>query len=129
MPTVAYWTRLLLSLQVASASDGKPTSSEGWQATTITLTLIRVWHYVYILENGIGRQYVGSTENVKSRLQKHNKDEVPHTSKYKPWNLVHASMFPTKKQALEYERYLKSGSGTMFRYRHLVKNRLRKKLV
>lgn len=84
-----------------------------------------MWHYVYILENSEGRQYVGSTENIEKRLEKHNRGEVSYTSKFKPWILAHASSFPTKEQALIYEKYLKSGSGTMFRYRHLVSNKLR----
>ena len=79
-----------------------------------------MWHYVYILENKKGRQYVGSTSDVKKRLTKHNKGDVPHTSKFRPWVLRFACSFPTKEQALVFEKYLKSGSGTMFRYRHLL---------
>ncbi len=79
-----------------------------------------MWHYVYILENKEGRQYVGSTHDVKKRLMKHNKGDVPHTSKFRPWELCFASAFPTMEDALVFEKYLKSGSGTMFRYRHLV---------
>ncbi len=84
-----------------------------------------MWHYVYILENNEGRQYVGSTQDVKKRLEKHNNGEVPHTSKYHPWKLKFACSFPTKQQALTFEKYLKSGSGTIFRYLHLVPNRRR----
>jgi len=81
-----------------------------------------MWHYVYILENHEGRQYVGSTKDVRKRLEKHKNGEVPHTSKYRPWILKFACSFPTKEQALIFEKYLKSGSGTMFRFRHLVAN-------
>jgi len=84
-----------------------------------------MWHYVYILENQEGRQYVGSTQDVRKRLAKHNNGEVPHTSKFKPWELKFACSFPTKEQALVFEKYLKLGSGTMFRYRHLVPNKRR----
>ena len=84
-----------------------------------------MWHYVYILENKEEQQYVGSTQDVKKRLIKHNHGEVLHTSKFKPWELKFVCSFPTKKQALVFEKYLKSGSGTMFRYRHLVENKKR----
>ncbi|MFH0770766.1 MAG: GIY-YIG nuclease family protein [Candidatus Peregrinibacteria bacterium] len=87
------------------------------------LLLPAMWHYVYVLENAEGRQYVGSTSNVELRLAKHNHGEVSHTSKFRPWKLAHASSFPSKGQALAYEKYLKSGSGTEFRYRHLVPNK------
>ncbi len=82
-----------------------------------------MWHYVYILENEEGRQYVGSTSDVKKRVIKHNKGDVPHTSKFIPWELRFVCTFPTKEDAIAFEKYLKSGSGTMFRYRHLVTNR------
>ncbi|MFH1670765.1 MAG: GIY-YIG nuclease family protein [Patescibacteria group bacterium] len=82
-----------------------------------------MWHYVYILENKQGRQYVGSTQDVKKRFIKHNHGEVPHTSKFKPWELKFVCSFPTKEQAMIFEKYLKSGSGTMFRYRHSVPNK------
>ena len=84
-----------------------------------------MWHYVYILENNEGRQYVGSTQEVKRRLEKHNNGEVSHTSKFRPWELKFACSFQTKELALTFEKYLKSGSGTMFRYRHLVQNQMR----
>ena len=87
-----------------------------------------MWHYVYVLENNEGRQYVGFTENLKKRLEKHNNGEVLHTSKYRPWQLKCACSFPTKEQAVSFEKYLKSGSGTMFRYRHLVLNQRRAKI-
>jgi len=84
-----------------------------------------VWHHVYIIENEKGYQYVGSTSDVAKRLAHHNKKSVPSTSKYVPWHLMHIASFPTKEKALIYEKYLKSGSGTMFRYRHLVSNKRR----
>lgn len=80
-------------------------------------------HHVYILRNGQDRQYVGSTTNVAKRLEKHNHGEVMHTSKFKPWKLVHVSSFPTKELAIQFEKYLKSGSGTIFRYRHLAEKK------
>jgi len=84
-----------------------------------------MWHYVYVLENNQGRQYVGSTHDLNKRLSKHNHGEVPSTSKFKPWELKFACSFPSKERALVFEKYLKSGSGTMFRYRHLVKKSMK----
>ncbi len=78
-----------------------------------------MWHYVYILRNQSGHQYVGLTENVENRLIKHNEGGVPSTAKYRPWTIVNFTAFPAREQAAQYEKYLKSGSGTMFRYRHL----------
>ena len=46
------------------------------------------FHYVYILvDEATGNHfYIGCTEDLKSRLAKHNSGEVPHTSKFKPWH-------------------------------------------
>jgi predicted GIY-YIG superfamily endonuclease len=82
-----------------------------------------MWHYVYILESRAGHQYVGSTSNVNKRLVKHNKGDVSSTAKYRPWEVKFFCSFPSKTEALKFEKYLKSGSGTTFRYRHLVTNK------
>ena len=44
------------------------------------------FHYVYILvDEATGTHfYIGCTEDLKSRLEKHNKGDVPHTSKFRP---------------------------------------------
>jgi len=79
------------------------------------------FHYVYILRC-IGdrqRHYTGSTEDLNSRLLKHNKGEVPHTSKYRPWEIKTAIAFKDRERALAFERYLKSPSGRAFAKKRL----------
>jgi len=76
--------------------------------------------YVYILESEVGsRFYVGLTEDLKTRLAKHNAGEVPHTSKFKPWHMKTAIAFTNREKAAAFEQYLKSGSGRAFAKRHL----------
>jgi predicted GIY-YIG superfamily endonuclease len=71
--------------------------------------------YVYILENHASEHfYVGLTDDLRTRLAKHNAGEVPHTSKYKPWRLKTYVAFSDEKQAVGFEAYLKSGSGRAF---------------
>ncbi len=85
-----------------------------------------MWHFTYIIENPRGYQYVGITDDLDDRVERHNRGEIKSTAKYKPWKIVNFTAFPTRKQAAEYEKYLKSGSGTTFRYRHLApKKRLK----
>ena len=44
--------------------------------------------YVYILESLDSQHfYVGITDDLRARLKKHNAGEVPHTSKYGPWQI------------------------------------------
>ncbi len=77
--------------------------------------------YVYLLQskNNPDERYTGYTTNLKNRLKKHNEGGVPHTAQHKPWNLVTYLGFESSKQALAFERYLKSGSGRAFANRHL----------
>jgi putative endonuclease len=71
--------------------------------------------YVYILQ-GINSDhfYVGITDDLRTRLAKHNAGEVPHTSKYRPWQVKTYIAFNDGKQALNFEKYLKSPSGRAF---------------
>jgi putative endonuclease len=77
--------------------------------------------YVYILESGVrgDHYYVGLTDDLRGRLDKHNSGEVPHTSKFKPWRLKTYIAFSDETQAVLFERYLKSGSGRAFAKRRL----------
>ena len=72
--------------------------------------------YVYILQSRdfSERYYVGVTENLRARLLKHNAGDVSHTSKYKPWRVKTYVAFSDEKQALAFERYLKTASGRAF---------------
>jgi len=79
-----------------------------------------MWHFVYVLRNKNRAQYVGSTNNLKIRLQQHNAGQVSATKDGCPWKIDWFCGFRTKKEALVFEKYLKGGSGTMFRYRHLA---------
>ena len=72
--------------------------------------------YVYLIqsiENPVQR-YVGITSDLKGRLKAHNEGRSPHTSKYKPWKLITYLAFSDESKAVEFERYLKSGSGHAF---------------
>ena len=76
--------------------------------------------YVYILESLDSEHfYAGITDDVRARLAKHNAGEVTHTSKYKPWRLKTYIAFSDEKQAIAFEKYLKSGSGRAFAKKRL----------
>jgi len=76
--------------------------------------------YVYILESLDSRHfYVGITDDLRARLRKHNGGEVPHTSKFGPWKIRTYVAFSREKQAISFERFLKSGSGRAFAKKHL----------
>jgi putative endonuclease len=77
--------------------------------------------YVYLIQSipYPKQRYVGLTADVHNRLQAHNEGRSPHTSKFKPWRLVSFVAFSNKKKAVEFEKYLKSGSGRAFASKRL----------
>lgn len=74
------------------------------------------FYYVYILQSKkeSKRYYIGFTEDLESRLKRHNQGQFSHTSKYIPWRLKTAIAFTDRKKALDFETYLKSPLGRSF---------------
>src|SRR5258708_2121318 len=64
-------------------------------------------------------RYVGFRSNLRQRLMDHNNGKLPNTARYHPWRIVMYASFASKKQALAFERYLKSGSGHAFARKRL----------
>ena len=78
------------------------------------------FYYVYIFQSVTGEHYyIGFTEDFSNRLAHHNSGAVPHTAKFRPWQLKTAHAFTDRDRALDFERYLKTASGRAF-----AKNRL-----
>lgn len=79
-------------------------------------------YYVYIIRSIEKNDefYTGFSENLKQRIDEHNNWKSKHTSKNKPWELVFYSAFEDKKQALDFEKYLKSSSWIAFRNKRLI---------
>jgi predicted GIY-YIG superfamily endonuclease len=67
--------------------------------------------YIYFLELSNKDIYVGSTNDLKRRLEDHKNGEVISTSKFLPLKLKAYLAVATKQKAIELERYFKSGSG------------------
>jgi putative endonuclease len=77
--------------------------------------------YVYVLRTvrPLEHFYVGITWDLRARLKKHNALEVPHTAKFAPWSIKTYIAFSDEKQALAFEKYLKSPSGRAFAKKRL----------
>lgn len=75
--------------------------------------------YVYILKMSNKQYYIGFSEDLRTRIIDHNEGKCETTKKYRPVEMIWYSGFKDKKKALDFEKYLKSGSGTEFRHRHL----------
>ncbi|MDO8240871.1 MAG: GIY-YIG nuclease family protein [Candidatus Moranbacteria bacterium] len=71
----------------------------------------------YIIKNCSGKSYTGSTENVKERILMHNDISVEkarfHRTTYNkgPWSIFFSKDFETRKESLDFEKFLKTGAG------------------
>lgn len=76
--------------------------------------------FVYILrsESHHERYYTGLTADVAQRVAAHNRGGCSHTVNGRPWKVVVAIEFADQQRAIDFERYLKSGSGCAFAKRH-----------
>ena len=66
--------------------------------------------YVYLIKTIKGfknKSYVGFTNNIKSRLAKHNSNKGAKATKGYKWELVFKKSFNNKSNALSYEYKLK----------------------
>ncbi len=71
---------------------------------------------VYVLfSEKFNKHYVGFTSDLESRLLSHNVLATKgFTIKYRPWKIIYTKIFDSKKEAMEYELWLKSGIGRNF---------------
>ena len=78
-------------------------------------------YYVYLLKslNFPDKVYIGYTANPSKRIEEHNSGDVIYTSKYRPWEFIVQIGFKNKNKAIEFEKYLKSGSGNAFASKRL----------
>src|SRR5207247_10691829 len=76
---------------------------------------------VYVLQSEADpeRFYTGRTLNLRARLRRHNTGQVPHTAKWKPWQIKTYIALSDAKRARALERYLKSASGRAFMKKRL----------
>lgn len=75
---------------------------------------------VYIVRSDVdpSRHYVGLTNDLRAETRLHNHGPCGHTRSHRPWSVVVSLEFPTEKEAVRFEKYLKSGSGRAFAKRH-----------
>jgi len=58
--------------------------------------------------------YVGMTENLDERLERHNKGYVRSTKRFAPFKLIYSEICESGQQARDREKYIKSTSGKRF---------------
>ena len=69
-----------------------------------------MFFYVYMLKSitpGSNKTYVGYTNNVKLRLEKHNSNRGAKSTKGYKWLLIYSKKFKSKNDAMSFEYKLK----------------------
>jgi putative endonuclease len=79
------------------------------------------WFYVYVLYSESDHQlYTGYTNNLRRRIEEHNKGKVISTKNRIPFILIYSEACLHQADAIAREKYLKTGMGKKF-----LKNRLK----
>ncbi|MBI4427760.1 MAG: GIY-YIG nuclease family protein [Ignavibacteriales bacterium] len=69
--------------------------------------------YVLYSPNWI-ETYVGQSDDVEKRIQKHNAGRVRSTKSYRPWILLHVETFESRAEAVRREKWFKMPTGRKF---------------
>jgi len=85
-------------------------------------------YYIYILRNEeSGTLYTGHTSDLVKRLTRHNDNSritKRYTKKYEGnWVLVHSEEYATRSQAMQREKFLKTGVGRLWIGKNIDKGR------
>ncbi len=85
--------------------------------------------YVYVLYSPqFDRIYIGQTDNIGNRLERHNSGKVKSTKAYILWELVHNEKFATRSEAMKREKEVKSHKGRDYIRKNLLNGRVRRLL-
>jgi len=77
-------------------------------------------YYTYVLQSlKDGQFYVGFTENLKLRFERHSKGSVESTRQRRPLKLIYYEACVDIEDAMRREKYLKTYHGKMFLKRRL----------
>ena len=76
-------------------------------------------YFVYVLWCSDNKPYVGCTEDLKARIERHKNGYVPATKPRLPIKLISYFAFSDKYLAFNFEHYLKTGSGRSFLKKHV----------
>ena len=69
-----------------------------------------MFYYTYMIKSispGTKKTYVGYTNNLKARINKHNSNKGAKSTKGYKWLLIYSKKFKTKSEAMSFEYKLK----------------------
>lgn len=67
---------------------------------------------IYILRSKRDKSvYVGYSQDIKRRVEEHQKGRVHSTKNKRPWELIYCELYRNQKDAMQREQYFKTGWG------------------
>jgi putative endonuclease len=73
-----------------------------------------MFFYTYVLMCSDGKMYIGSSSNLRHRLEEHRSGYVTATKYRQPVHLIYYEACPSLGKAQHRERYFKTGYGRKF---------------
>jgi putative endonuclease len=71
--------------------------------------------YVYILySKKLQKFYTGQTENIKKRIEEHNRGKTAFNKKGLPWELIYQKEYNTRSEAMQHEKRIKKRGASRF---------------
>ncbi len=74
-----------------------------------------MFYFVYVLKSKKdNKRYIGFTDSLERRISEHNSGLVKSTKNRRPLELIYFEKFETKSEAMNREKYFKTGFGRAF---------------
>ena len=99
------------NLKVRGSNPLPATNKSRSRKTAAFAVKVMKSYQVYMIENSVGRRYIGLSENVLIRLEAHNNGMSKWTAKFGPWKLTWTSEEMNLSEAQKLEKLLKSQKG------------------
>ncbi len=116
-PKISNWIRINRLISAAAETGSTETSVLFPLLRTPQLKNLRGFfmeeYVVYILaSNRTPKLYKGFTTNLIERFKSHNQLSTKGwTVRFRPWRVVFVQFFLNKKEAMDFEKFLKTGAG------------------
>jgi putative endonuclease len=73
-----------------------------------------MWYCYILYSQKIDRYYIGYTDNLEWRLQRHNEGWGTYTKRGIPWEIVYYEKYNSKRDAMKRERQIKNMKSRKF---------------
>ncbi len=80
-------------------------------------------YYTYILYSEKSNSYyIGSTQHIQTRMERHNAGATKSTKPGRPWKLVYSEEFNSRSDAINREKYIKKMKSKVYIENFIINN-------